>query len=131
MSVETIRQHLSKLKLYTAAKEIDDVLAAQKKSVPLDWLEDLLCRETDARHERQIMSRIKDAEFPEVTCGFRRSRGFVPAVSRASIPLQSGDGSGVSHSVLCRQPERSDALFFVCGLFLLLCGLLTSLAPSD
>lgn len=67
MSIETLRQHLTTLKLYTAAKEIDEVLTAQKKSVPLDWLEDLLCREVDARHERQIMTRIKDAEFPEIT----------------------------------------------------------------
>lgn len=85
MSVETIRQHLTKLKLYTAAKEIDDVLVAQKKSVPLDWLEDLLSRENDARHERQIMKRIKDAEFPEVTTleGFDWS--FNPEIDEARL----------------------------------------------
>lgn len=85
MGVETIREHLTKLKLYTAAKEIDEVLATQKKSVPLDWLDDLLSRETDARHERQIMNRIKEAEFPEITTleGFDWS--FNPEIDQARI----------------------------------------------
>lgn len=85
MSLETTRQLLINLKLYTSAREIDEVLAAQKRSVPLDWLEDLLSREWDARRERATEKRIKAAEFPEITTleGFDWS--FNPDIDEARV----------------------------------------------
>lgn len=67
MSIESIRHQLTSLKLYTAAKELPDVLAAEKRTVALDWLENLLSREVDHRKEKAVMKRIKEAEFPEIT----------------------------------------------------------------
>lgn len=85
MSVETIRHHLVSLKLFTAARELDEVLASQKKSVPLDWLEHLLNRESDARRERQTTKRIKDAEFPEITSIESFDWSFNPDIDEARI----------------------------------------------
>ncbi len=67
MSMESVREHLRNLRLFTAAQELEAVLASQKRSVPLDWLDDLMSREWDARREKAVQRRIKDAEFPEIT----------------------------------------------------------------
>jgi DNA replication protein DnaC len=84
MSLETTKQLLTNLKLNTAAREIDEVLARQKKSVPLDWFEQLLTREWDARRERAIEKRIMAAEFPEITIeGFDWT--FNPDIDEARI----------------------------------------------
>lgn len=53
--------------MHTAAKELEDVLAAQKKTVHLGWVSQLFEREIDCRIERAASSRIKRAEFPEIT----------------------------------------------------------------
>jgi len=65
MDVETIKNQLIGLRLKTAAKEIDAVLANQKKAVHLGWMTELLERELDSRRESQLRSRIKGACFPE------------------------------------------------------------------
>jgi DNA replication protein DnaC len=85
MSVETIREYLTRLRLYTAAAELEEVLAAEKKSVPIAWLDDLLAREWDARQERAIMKRIKDAEFPEITTLENFDWAFNPDIDQARI----------------------------------------------
>ena len=54
------------LRLPTAARELDDVLAKQKKAVSLAWLSSLLERELDARKESALNGRIKLAKFPEL-----------------------------------------------------------------
>lgn len=53
--------------MHTAARELDEILAVQKKTVHLGWISQLFEREIDARAERAASSRIKRAEFPEVT----------------------------------------------------------------
>lgn len=53
--------------MHTAASELEEILARQKKTVPLDWLAMLLEHEIDARKERAVEWRIKRADFPEVT----------------------------------------------------------------
>jgi DNA replication protein DnaC len=85
LSIETIRRHLSELKLHVAASDIEEILAKQKKSVPIDWIEDLLCREIDHRRERATMKRIKDAEFPEVTTIENFDFQFNPDIDEARI----------------------------------------------
>ena len=67
MNLETIKTQLHALRMHTAAKELEDVLAVQKKTVHLGWISQLFEREIDARSERAASSRIKRAEFPEIT----------------------------------------------------------------
>lgn len=67
MNTETIKAQLYELRMKVAAAELDDLLSSQKKTVPLDWLSNLLSREIDARRESSVQSRIRRAEFPEVT----------------------------------------------------------------
>jgi DNA replication protein DnaC len=67
MNLQTIKQQLNFLKLNTASNEIDQVLQAQKKSICLSWLGELLERELDSRKEKAIEKRIKKAKFPEIT----------------------------------------------------------------
>ena len=67
MNVETIRNQLQKLRLSTAATELEDVLAKYKKAVSLNWLGDLLEREIDAKKQKAMQLRMKQAGFPEST----------------------------------------------------------------
>jgi DNA replication protein DnaC len=85
VTIETIRDYLNRFRLHTAATELEAVLATQKKSVPLSWLDDLLSREWDARQERAIMKRIKDAEFPEITTLENFDWSFNPDIDQARI----------------------------------------------
>jgi DNA replication protein DnaC len=90
LSIETIRRHLAELKLHQASKDIEDILARQKKSVPIDWVEELLCREVDFRRERAVMNRIREAEFPEITTIENFDFGFNPDIDEARIRRISG-----------------------------------------
>jgi DNA replication protein DnaC len=67
MNPEIIKSQLTELRLLTAAREIEAVLAQQKKAVSLTWVSELLERETDARREKSLQTRIKKACFPEIT----------------------------------------------------------------
>lgn len=67
MNTETVRNQLKTLKLHTAAAELQEVLAQHKKAVSLSWISDLLEREIDSRREKALMTRIKKANFPEIT----------------------------------------------------------------
>jgi len=62
-----IKDQLKKLRLQTAAKEIESVLQRNKKAVSLDWVSDLFERELDARAESTLNNRLKKAKFPEIT----------------------------------------------------------------
>jgi DNA replication protein DnaC len=66
-NLESLRQQFIKLRLPTAAEELDTVLADEKKAVRLDWLTRLLDRELDQRRENGVTTRIKQAGFPELT----------------------------------------------------------------
>jgi len=85
MNVETVRSQLRTLKLHTAASELEEVLAENKKAVSLSWLSDLLEREVDARRERALMARIKRANFPEITT----SRDLIGLLTRRSTRSRS------------------------------------------
>lgn len=85
MNTETIKSQLRELRMKNAAAELEEVLAAQKKTVALDWLAALLSRELDARRERSVQSRIIRAEFPEVTSLEAFDWDFNPKIDRAAI----------------------------------------------
>lgn len=67
MNPEILKSQLTELRLLTAAREIETVLATQKKAVSLSWVSELLERETDSRREKSLQTRIKKACFPEIT----------------------------------------------------------------
>ena len=85
MNTETIRAQLRELRMNTAANDLEEVLAAQKKTATLDWLSTLFSREIDARRERAVTSRIKRAQFPEVTSLESFDWQFNPDINQATI----------------------------------------------
>jgi len=64
-SIADIRQQFTRLRLPTAAAELDGVLSEEKRAVSLAWLSRLLTREIDRRQETAISMRMKLAGFPE------------------------------------------------------------------
>jgi DNA replication protein DnaC len=85
MNTESIKSQFRELRLKTAASELEEILAGQKKTVSLDWLSTLLSRELDARRERAVQSRIRRAEFPEVTSLEAFDWDFNPDIDRKTI----------------------------------------------
>lgn len=85
MNTETIKAQLQELRMKTAAREVDDVLAKEKKTVALEWLSTLLSREIDARRESAVQSRIRRAEFPEVTSLESFNWDFNPDIDRRAV----------------------------------------------
>lgn len=85
MTVETIRSHLMQLRLLTAARELEEVLAKERKNVALEWFESLLCRELDARKEKATERRIRDAHFPELTSLEDFNWDFNPKIDKARV----------------------------------------------
>lgn len=85
MNIETVRNQFKTLRLHTAATELEEVLSEHKKAVSLTWVSDLLEREIDSRRENALMSRIKRANFPEITTleGFDWS--FNPEINEGQI----------------------------------------------
>lgn len=85
MNIEVIKTQLKQLRLATAVKELDEVLAQHKKAVSLSWLADLLERELNARKENSLKQRIRIAGFPEITAleGFDWS--FNPQINEPKI----------------------------------------------
>lgn len=67
MNPEILKSLLTDLRLHTAARELEPVLANQKKAVSLGWASDLLGREIDFRREKSLKHRLKTARFPEIT----------------------------------------------------------------
>jgi DNA replication protein DnaC len=67
MSPEVLKALFTDLRLHTASRELETVLANQKKAVSLGWVSDILEREVDARREKSLQHRIKTAHFPEIT----------------------------------------------------------------
>jgi DNA replication protein DnaC len=67
MNPETLKSLLIDLRMLTAARELEPVLALQKKAVTLGWVSDLLEREIDVRRQKSLQHRLKTARFPEIT----------------------------------------------------------------
>lgn len=85
MNVETIQSQLRMLKLNTAARELEDVLAKHRQAASLPWVSELLEREIDARKERAIARRIERAAFPEVTTLESFDWKFNPKIDKGKI----------------------------------------------
>ena len=85
MNTETLKAQLKELRLKTAAAEVEQLLAEHKKPVSLDWFSVLFAHEIDARRERAIASRLKRAEFPEVTSLEAFDWDFNPDINRTAI----------------------------------------------
>lgn len=85
MNIETLKAQLRELRMRTAATEIEQVLAAQKKGISVDWLETLLAREIDARREQAVIYRIKRADFPEVSSIEAFDWDFNPDIDRVAV----------------------------------------------
>jgi DNA replication protein DnaC len=67
MSIDIVRSLLTELRLPAAARELETVIAKQKKAVSLSWVAELLEREVDSRQEKGLQRRIHQARFPEIT----------------------------------------------------------------
>jgi len=85
MSVKNIESLLKTLRLPTAAKDLESVLANQKKAVNTSWVEELLSREVDHRREKSLQTRIKSAKFPELKSTDNFDWDFNPDINREKI----------------------------------------------
>jgi len=85
MSLQVIKEQMRKLLLTTAAGEIDEILAKQKKAVSLGWLSECLERELDMRKSNSVNKRIKLAKFPEVTSLENFDWDFNPGIDQDKI----------------------------------------------
>lgn len=85
MTPETVKSLLSSLRLNTAARELQDVLSKQQKSIHLGWVCDLLEREVDARHQAALKNRIRNARFPEITHLENFDFSFNPEIDEEKI----------------------------------------------
>ena len=85
MNTETVQSQFKTLKLHTAAAELQEVLSEHKKAVSLSWISDLLEREIDSRKEKALMTRIKKANFPEITTLETFDWSFNPQIDETRI----------------------------------------------
>lgn len=90
MNVETIKTQLKSLRLATASRDIDDILAKHKKAVNLEWIAELLERELDGRKENALKARIKQAGFPELTTLENFDWSFNAKINEAKLRELSG-----------------------------------------
>ncbi len=100
MNIETVRNQLKTLKLHTAAAELQEVLAQHKKAVSLSWISDLLEREIDSRREKALMTRIKKANFPEITTLETFDWSFNPQIDENRI-RQIAAKDFISNNQIC------------------------------
>lgn len=85
MNPETLKSLLIDLRMLTAARELEPVLALQKKAVSLGWVSDLLEREVDVRRQKSLQHRLKTARFPEITTLEAFDFGFNPDIDEEKI----------------------------------------------
>lgn len=85
MNIEALKSQLTALRMSTAASNLEDTLAREKKSISLSWLSLLLEQEIDARKEKAVQARIRHAEFPEVTSLESFDWEFNPDINRERI----------------------------------------------
>lgn len=85
MTIESIREQFSKLKLTTASQELEAVLSKGKAKNDIKWINELLELELDARREAGIERRIKKADFPERTSLEQFNWNFNKEISQEDI----------------------------------------------
>lgn len=100
MNIETVKTQLRSLHLSAAARELEAVLTDHKKAVNLDWLSDLLTRETEARKHNALKLRFKQAGFPESTSLETFDFRFNPEIEEEKIrelaTLQFIEANGIA-----------------------------------
>lgn len=85
MSLETVKDQFKKLKMFSSAKEIEEVLRKNKKAVELNWLSEVLEAELDFRNEATIQRRINNAQFPEQRSLEQFNWEFNPKIPKENI----------------------------------------------
>jgi DNA replication protein DnaC len=90
MSLQVVKEQMRRLLLTTAANELDEILARQKKAVQLSWLSECLERELDTRRVNSINKRIKLAKFPEIASLESFDWTFNPEIDEAAIRELAG-----------------------------------------
>lgn len=85
MNTECVKQQLYKLRLTTAASELEIVLREEKKAVSLNWISDLLEREIESRKLKSLETRIKKAKFPEITSIENFDWEFNPKINQQEV----------------------------------------------
>lgn len=85
MNPETVKSLFVELRMPTAAGELGEVLAEQKKAVNLGWLASLLERELDSRRQKSLQRRIHSARFPEITTLEAFDFSFNPDIDEEKI----------------------------------------------
>jgi DNA replication protein DnaC len=85
MNHQTLTEQLKRLRLLTAAAELESVLDKRKAAAEVTWAVELLERELDARREKALKARIKSARFPEVTSLENFDWKFNPEIDEAKI----------------------------------------------
>ena len=85
MNLQILQTQLKKLKLNTAAIEVNEILSKEKKSVTLGWITELLSREIEAREEMASQKRIQQARLPEVKGVESFDFDFNPALDQHKI----------------------------------------------
>ena len=85
MQTQTMKEQLQRLRLNTAAQELEKIVSSQRKAISLDWIAQLLELELDARREAAIAARIKAARFPELKTIESFDFGFNPKINENGI----------------------------------------------
>lgn len=85
MSTKTVEDLLRRLRLGTAAEELNAVLSESKSNVSLGWIINLLQREIDARTERLLQSKVWRSQMPEVKSIEDFDWKFNPNINREKI----------------------------------------------
>lgn len=66
MSAKTVEELLRKLRLSTAANELNTVLTESGSNASLSWVVNLLQREVDARAEKFLQNKVVRSQMPEL-----------------------------------------------------------------
>ena len=85
MELQTVQNQLKRLRLSTAASELEEVISRNKKAANLSWVSELLEREIDARAESTLNRRMKAAKFPEITTLEAFDFGFNTSIDEEKI----------------------------------------------
>ena len=85
MSKKALVNLLNELRIFTAAKEIEEVLRESNDNATFGWITNLLQREVDARKERRLQLRIRRSKIPELKCLEQFDWKFNPMINKDKI----------------------------------------------
>lgn len=85
MSVKTVESLLRRLRLSTAAEELNAVLSESKSNASLGWVVNLLQREIDSREERSLQNKVHRSQMPELKSIEDFDWNFNPNINKDKI----------------------------------------------